>query len=840
MAKTTRTFLLAAAGTALGLSCLCALPPVGGFLLGRALAAALVFPGLGQGRFAGTAVALAGFSVAMTGGAYLVFRWSGFGPSRVGVLVCWALTGGPAGMIALLAWARLQGLPFAGYARYAAAWGMATALLSCLLALAATRTTPAPGRERKRTFHPRAWVLPCLVAGWSIVWSLFLREHDLLAWLPLSLGYFDQVAVVLAAIAATSLEGALRRRLPVEGRPGRAFVLAWIALSVAPIVYAAVVAIDRGMREPLMAAPWNPAWVTEYLNDAGAALVAAPAQVAVPPLLLALAGTALQWALPWKAPTPGVPDPVRPDRRWSLLVAGAAIVLTYFCLAATSRFPVLTGREYDEETPVMLRALALLAPPDPALGRTAVVWSWAVAAVFGVAAAALVYVAVRGQLVRVFPATSYLVLTGAVALAAALAWNAGSVIGHLLAGERPLGISPATEAATFTAFVAPVFAAVLFIVHSQVGVSRFARLVELEGEQTWEKLTERYRAWKESVREHVPGGRERGLLAARAAGGALVVAVVAGTLRAFGVWSDAEVAGVFLAAPAVSFALPWPDNLTGLLYLALLAALVYAGLRKVNLRERGRSVRPAVWGFSVVAGGLAGVAGGLPGVVGLQMGLVAGALTVAVRWPASRKVLLAGGVVLVLVSAAPLLRPAPGPVVIGEGVWRGAQRRLTIDVTYPRVRGGEAVRINAALAAPLRAYVENALREHREQPGVVTGTFVVVRNDPEIVSVRYVMTGEAGAAVTYDRRAARVLTVRDVFAPAAFSPAGRRRLADALRPLVPEGQDPRTVTVDSDRLLVNLVTGGVEFTFGRDYFCVPCEPFTVRVPSGRLTGLLLR
>ncbi|GAA3096503.1 hypothetical protein [Nonomuraea salmonea] len=36
----------------------------------------------------------------------------------------------------------------------------------------------------------------------------------------------------------------------------------------------------------------------------------------------------------------------------------------------------------------------------------------------------------------------------------------------------------------------------------------------------------------------------------------------------------------------------------------------------------------------------------------------------------------------------------------------------------------------------------------------------------------------------------------------------------------------------------NLAPGGVEFTFGRDYFCVPCASFSVRVPAHRLQGLL--
>ncbi|MGP4103691.1 hypothetical protein [Nonomuraea sp. KM90] len=945
MAKTTRTFLLAALTSALGISALCALPPVGGFLLGRAIAAALVFPGLGQGPAVATAGALAAFSVGLTGLAYLAFRWSGFGASWIGLLVCWGLAGGPAGVVAVLAWVRWHGVPFDAYARYAASWGMATALLAALLALAATRVLPAtpapkaPGTpagsgepvkpvrkdpaaapkkpsatakqpaaagktattkasttkasttktatktptkaattkagsakagavrvstakpaggkepaagpegastgESRWSFRPRSWVLPCLAAGWAIVWSVLLRaEQPLLAWLPLSLNYFDQVAVVLATIAAGSLEGVLRRRLPVEGRPGRAFVLAWISLSVAPVVYAAVVAIDRGMRELLLARPLSAAWVAEYAGDMTAALVAQPAQVAVPPLLLALVATGVQQALPHRQGPPAEPDPVRTDRRWSLLVAGAAVALTYFCVAVTSRFPLLTRRTFDAETPVMVRALALLAPPDPALGRTVVVWLWAVAAVFGVSAAVLVYVAVRGQLVRVFPATSYLVLVAALALATALAWNAGSVIGHALTGERPLGISPAAEAAEFCAFVVPVFGALLFIVHSQVGVSRFAGIVELEGEQTWEKVTERYRAWKEQVSGHVPGRRERGLIAARAAGGALVLAVAAGAVRAFGGGGQAELpgSGVFLAAPVLSAGVPAAENLTGALYLVLLAGLVYAALTKVNLQERRWSVWLTVWGLSVVAGAAAALA--TP--AGMQLGLVAGPFAVAgLVVAARRRVLLAGGVVLVLVALAPLVRGAPPrePVAVVPGAWRERLPGLVIDVSYPRARGGpDTARVDAALMAPVKAYVDEALRRHREGagPGAVTGSFVVVRADAEVVSVRYALAGEIGRAVTYDVAAGEVLTVRDLFVPHAFTPAGRRQMADALRPLMPKGQNPRTVSVDSDRLLVNLAVGAVEFTFGRDYFCTPCSPFTVRVPDGRLTGLLRR
>ncbi|MEU8398965.1 hypothetical protein AB0C28_27535 [Nonomuraea sp. NPDC048892] len=981
MAKTTRTFLLAAAGIALGVCGLCALPPVGGFLLGRAVASVLVFPGLGRGLAAGTAVTLVVYAVLLTFGAYAAFRWSGFGASRVGLLVCWGLAGGPAGVLAVLLWARGHGVPFEEYARYAASWGMATALLAALLTMAATRFLPAPvsegssvpdgeqvpapagkktpattrkgtpakeapattrkgtpatGRKgaavkdrsatrkkespkrpptlvRSLAFHPRSWALPCLVAGWAVVWSVLVRDRQpLMAWLPLSLSYFTQVAVILGSIAAGYVEGMLRRRLPVERRPGRAFVLAWISASVAPVVYAAVVAIDLGMRERLLAAPLDPAWVAEYLGDLGAVLVAEPVQVALPPLVLALAAVGVQLVPPLRRAAAGTPDPVRTDRRWALLVAGAALALTYFCLAVTSRFPLLTRRTFDAETPVMLRALALLSPPDPVLGGTAVVWSWAMAAVFAVAAAGLVYVAARGQLVRLFPASSYVVLVGALALATALAWTVGGVIGRVVTEEEPVGISPAAQAVEFAVFVVPVFAALLFIVHSQVGVARFARIVDLEDEQTWEQAAERYRAWRERVRDHVPSWRERLMIAGMATAGALVPLVVAGALVQLvplgaagsprglitgdglgsggglaaggelgsggelatsgglgwggGLSTGGELgAGGGLGFPVPSLVAPVADTLTCAAYLVLLAGLIYVSLMRVNLRERRGAVWAAVWGASVVAG----VAAGLATPAGFLLGLVAGPFAVAgvVAGPllaGRRRVLVVAGAVLLLVAAAPLVRRAPAgePLTITTATWRARAPGLTVEISYPAVADGpDAARAGAALVAPVRTHVEEVLRRHREDPSrapgpatgptatpatgptttpttsAVTGGYTVVRNDAGVVSVRYALSGEVGRAVTYGRAEGRVLEVRDLFVPAAFTPAGRRQLAAALRPLMPKGQVPRTVSLDSDRLLVNLAPGAVEFAFGRDYFCAPCAPVTVRVLDARLAGL---
>ncbi|WP_155126525.1 hypothetical protein [[Actinomadura] parvosata] len=800
----------------------------------------------------------------------------------------------------MLLWARGHRVPFGPYVGDAAAWGMVIGVVAAGVALAGTRVVPGGGpKERGGTFWPRAWVVPCLAVGWSVVWSVLVRERGpLLGWLPLSFRYFEQVAVVLAAVVVASVEGALRRRMPVEGRPGRAFVLAWVALSVAPVVYAAVVAVDGGMRELLLAAPLSAAWVGEYAGDVTGVLAATPAQTALPPLVLAMVAVGVQRVLPARQREAAPVDPVRTDRRWALLVAGAAVALTYACVAVTSRFPMLTRRTYDSETPVTVRAVALLAPPDAAVGRVAVVWSWAIAAVFAVAAAVLVYVAARGQLVRVFPASFYPVLVAALALAAALAWSVGSLTGLVVTGEWPAGIRPADEAAAFVVFGAPVFGAVLFIVYSQVGVSRFARVVELEGEQAWERLAERYREWKEQVRGHVPGRRERAIIAARAAGGALVLLVVAGAGQVIGSVRGVEV--------------PVADGLTGVAYLGLLAALVYVGLAKVNVRERRWSVWLTVWGMSVLAGTVAGtvadtavgmVAGlgtatalgpeaglgtatglgpeaalgtatglgseagvgsatglgavtGLGTPVGLVVGLVAGPFAVAgvavgVAVAVPKKVLVAGGVVLALVAAVPLVvaSQARGPLAFETAGWRERLPGVTIDVSYPRAAGAaDAARVNAALVAPVRAYVDEALRRHRRNPqagAALTGSYVLVRNDAGLVSVRYALTGELGRAVTYDRRAGRTLTVRDVFAPAAFTPAGRRRLADAVRPLVPKGlvpkdHSPRTVSVDGDRLLVALAPGAVELTFGRDYFCVPCAPFTVRVPDGRLPGLVIR
>ncbi|MGI5289228.1 hypothetical protein ACQEVF_38625 [Nonomuraea polychroma] len=145
------------------------------------------------------------------------------------------------------------------------------------------------------------------------------------------------------------------------------------------------------------------------------------------------------------------------------------------------------------------------------------------------------------------------------------------------------------------------------------------------------------------------------------------------------------------------------------------------------------------------------------------------------------------------------------------------------------------------LFAPVRERVEDTLRELRANPsahGAVTGTHVVVRDDARVISVRYLLAGEHWRAVNYDVAEARVLTVREIFAPVAFTPEGRRRLAAALRPLMPARQNPRTVTVDNERLLVNLGKGAVEFTFGRGYFCAGCEPFTVRASRERLAGLV--
>ncbi|HEX4812738.1 MAG TPA: hypothetical protein VFV66_08285 [Nonomuraea sp.] len=848
MAKSTRMFLLAAASSAFLVSGLCALPSVGGFLVGRPFAGALVFPGLGQGPAVVAAAALAGFAVTVTGAGHVVFRWSGFGASRVGLVVCWSLVGGPAGVVTVLAWARAAdvavpagvaapaGPGFSLDSSYAAAWGMATALLAASVAVAVTRTLPAaPPEPRRRAFRSRRWVLPVLAGGWAVVWSLFVRDREpLLAWLPLSADYFEQVAVMLAAVVASYLEGALRRRLPVEGRPGRAFVLAWIALCAAPIAYAAVVAVDRGMRELLLAAPLRGAWAVEYAADIGAVLVAAPAQIAVPPLLLALASTGLQWALPAGERPAAAPDPVRPDRRWGLLVAGAAVALTYFCLAVTSRYPVLTRRTYDGETPVMGRALALLAPPDPVLGTTAVVWSWAVAAAFGVAAAVLVHVTVRGQLVRLFPASDFLLLAGALALAAALGWNAGGVAAWAVTGERLPGLSPAEDAAVFTGLVVPGFAALVFIVHTQVGLSRFVRIVELEGEERWGKLAERYRAWKEEARAHVPTRRERSVLAARAGAAALVVAVVAGALHGFGV-AEAR------AVPALSVRQTVMENVATGLYVLLLSGLVYLGLGRSNLKERRLAPWLAVWGLSVVSGGLAHL---LPDPVeGLQAGFLAGPFAAAgLAAPVRRRILPYAAALLLVVAAAPAVRqPPPGPLTIAPVTWREQRPRLTIDLSYPRATGPEAERVNGVLFAPVAGYVGDALRGLRADAAArasVTASYVLVRNDAAVVSVRYLMAGEHRRAVNYDVAARRTLTEYDIFEPVAFTPEGRRRLAAALRPLMPARQNPRTVSVDNERLLVNLGKGAIEFTFGRGYFCAGCAPFTVRAARERLAGLV--
>ncbi|TMR10041.1 hypothetical protein ETD86_41235 [Nonomuraea turkmeniaca] len=282
------------------------------------------------------------------------------------------------------------------------------------------------------------------------------------------------------------------------------------------------------------------------------------------------------------------------------------------------------------------------------------------------------------------------------------------------------------------------------------------------------------------------------------------------------------------------------ENLTGALYVVLLAGLVYLVLGRSN--TKGPRSWAAVWGLSVVAGGLASLL--LDPVAGLQAGFAAGAFVVAglAVAAAPRKVLPAGAAVLVAVAAAPLVRGTPPQAfTVTSATWREQRPRLTIDVSYPRASGGDARRVNAALFAPIRERVEDTLRDLRADPaahGTVTGTHVLVRDDAQVISVRYLLAGEQWRAVNYDVPAGRVLTVREIFTPVAFTPAGRRRLAAALRPLMPARQIPRTVSADNERLLVNLSRGAVEFTFGRGYFCTACEPFIVRASRERLAGLV--
>jgi hypothetical protein len=228
---------------------------------------------------------------------------------------------------------------------------------------------------------------------------------------------------------------------------------------------------------------------------------------------------------------------------------------------------------------------------------------------------------------------------------------------------------------------------------------------------------------------------------------------------------------------------------------------------------------------------------------GLQMGFLAGPFVVAgVLVAVPRRAVLYGAAVLAVLAVAPAVRPAPGDgrVLIGTGVWRET-RPLTIDVSHPLAQGENADRINAALLAPIRTLIEETGDATR-----VTGTYTVVRNDAQVISVRYLTTwegphpGERAQAVTVDTATGRQLTALDIFTPAALSRAGRERLAAELRPLLPPGAsaNPAIVRVDGDFVEVNPGNGAVEFTFGRGYLCDACPAVTVRVPRERLPGLL--
>ncbi|WP_336214060.1 hypothetical protein [Nonomuraea sp. LPB2021202275-12-8] len=898
----TRTFLLVASGSALALPGLLALPPVREFLLdrggllGRVLSRALVFPGVGQAPAASTVAGLVAFALAVAGGTCAISSLAGFGTSRWRGLVCWGLAGGPAGVLAVLVWSLATAseesvsILFGGQLKYAAWWGTAVGLLTGVL----VRAVPAVAERGTGTFHGRRWVTPCLVFGWAVIWSVLLSGLyswerpflGLLAWLPLTVGYLRPFLVFFSAVVAALVEGMLRQWLPVDGRPGRAFVFSWIALCTAPLTYAIGGASDGGMRDLLVADPLDLAWVAEYVEDIGAALVADPAQVAVPPLLLALAGTGLQRVLPRRT---SEPDPIRPDRPWGLLVALGAVMATYLLVTVVSAVPALTGRAFDEDLSAAILAFGFLTPPDEAPGQDAGVWFWTVAVAFASLSAVVAYVAVRGQVIRLVPATAWLVLAAGLALAVQVAWNAGGVIAPAITGWDLLGIALVPEAAAFTLIVVPGLATVLWLVHLMVTLSRVRRAVDLDAyveddddERAWDELVARHRDWRQRVRAYAPDRRERALIAAKAAGAALLVTVVAGAFLGFGHGLPVGQVAVrasepFLALPVLS-AVPRGDwaleILTAVLYVALLAGLVHLGLRGANVRERRLSAGLAVWSLSVVAGGLAMLIRAQaeaawsrvpPGDlieaysgVGLQFGLIAG-LPVAVGTliTVRRPVLLCGAAVLLVVALAPLARPAAGSeqiTITAAHLRESRDPRLTVDASYPLARGGDVTALNAALMAPIGEAVRESARINRDHPPAVpqdsrvTGAFEVVRNDTELVSVRYgiireiegLRPVESGYAVNYDRAAGRALTTREVFTPSAFSRAGRARLALAIRSHTARAEvaNLESAGVDDALLLVNLGTSAVEFTFVRGYFCNACASFTVRMPPERLRGLL--
>ncbi|MDH2427000.1 hypothetical protein [Sphaerisporangium sp. TRM90804] len=942
MAMMARRFLLVTAGSALffsglfGLSALGELLSAMGNLPARVLRRALVFPGRGEALTPGTVAALVVFAVVLAVGMYAVLRWADVGWSWRGYVGSGALVGAPAGVLAVLVWALVragvegagepEGSPaslFYGSLTYAPAWGVTMGALTGLVVWVWDPELPAGSERAARPFQARGWVLPSLVVGWALIWSVIAtrlgpsgaRDQPLLIplrWLVIDDRHLGVLAVVVAAGVAGGVEALLRRRLPVEGRPGRAFVVAWIALCAAPPAYAAVTAIGDGMLDLYAAGPLNIGWVAEYAEDTGAALVSEPTRIAVPPLLLALVVTAIRLRLPARERVRAEPDPVRPDRRWALLVAGAAVLYTYFRIAVASLSPAPVRQAEIVDAPLLSRALFLLTPPSPPGDEAALLWFWSVAGTFLVLSALLGYAAVRGQTNRILPVGAYLTLLGGLALAAQLAWNGGGTIARALTDQRPPTSATVSEAAAFTAVYVPFCALVMLLVHVAVGFRVVRSVLDLgslgedeDFDRVWDKLTADYGVWKRKTAAFTPSRDELRLMSVKAAGIAVVVAVVAGAFQGFGVGRPVgqvtvPADGFFLALPSLPL-VPGPQGadlhwvleiITGMLYALSLGGLVWLGLRRLNVRERRLSAGLAVWGLSVVAGGLvmlvralleaALLDGGFgPGDlveaysgVGWQMGLLAGipvAVGVMMRpgWAPRGPVLRYGAALTLAVAAAPLARLAQddGQVAIATATWRVEHRdpQLTVDVRHPLVQGGDAGergRIGAALSAPVRELVETTLEDYRRYPprptpeggthttNSVTSRFTVVRDDSTVISIRYVSLvrtvglrpREIGHAVDFDRAFGRTLTTRDVFTAAAFSRTGRERLAAALRPHLPPNLAASlgSVDVDDGLLQINLGRGAVEFTFGRPYFCNACETFTVRMPPERLPGLLRR
>ncbi|TMR16669.1 hypothetical protein ETD86_24660 [Nonomuraea turkmeniaca] len=869
-----------------------------------------------------TAIQVIVYCTMLVGGAHLVTKCARFSRPKSGWIVACTLAGAPAGVLAVLAWTVVS--PMRGHIlsiKYAPTWGMTVAALSALLTVALARSAPAqPVPKESGSFDPRSWVLPAIVVVWvtirglaDVLWpgaGFTNAAWRLLGWLPTYVADLPGLVVALLGVGAAAYfaykaERALRQRLPTGGLSGRSFVLAWIALLTAPVAYALVVAVWDGMIPIAGQNPLSPAWLLEYVEDVGATLVASPAQLSVTPLLLALASTGIQRLLPPVSPMP-LPDPEAPRRGWSLEAAGTALASMLAIVALASSVPDLAVRLASPPAPggewrlTVLRGWSFLTPPEHPTSQF-----WALAAGVLVLTCSLVYLTARGQIAHLFTPTAYLPMWGALALAIAVAVP---VSGLLASPQTPSPLPTPAQAAVFVVLIAPALALVLALTHmNRIGWAMIKAL-DLdhfpEAKDTgavWEKLSERYQAWKERAQAHKTTPAERRAIALKAGICGLTVALLTGAAHALALGvplgrTAIPDNGLFLALPEIRLSplegeprADWLlENITAALYIVLLMWLVHLGLRSVD-RSAAWAVGLTVLGQSVVAGslalGLRTVLGAwlsssamraadrfetyipLGPQLGLLTGLAAGLTVSYLRrpvWlgkvPRSRRLQAAYGcaALLLVVGALPPMTPAAKPVrlELTTHTWRERHddERLSVNLSYPRIKGDE--RVNIELFAPLRARVEEMLREFERYPATadseLTNSFAIVRSDNRLVSIRYALTltgvgahpAYFGDVVTVDVAARRALSKEEIFVPAIRSSAGMTRLASVIRTHLP---DPRTaglldalirVDVADPDLGVNLGSEAVQFTLFRGLVCYSCEPVTVRVPAERLDGLL--